>query len=105
MRVALVNTNRSRPPVAPIGLEYVAAAVHAAGHEVAVLDLCWETEWEPALRRFLEGAPFGLVGLTLRNTDDCMMSGGRCFLPEFAAMARAARSATEALLVVGGVGF
>lgn len=44
MRVALVNANRIRPPIAPIGLEYVAEAVAAAGHDVDVLDLCWEEE-------------------------------------------------------------
>jgi len=32
MHVALVNTNRIKPPIAPIGLEYVAEAINAAGH-------------------------------------------------------------------------
>jgi len=44
MRVALVNTNRMKPPIAPIGLEYVAEALGAAGHRVEVLDLCWADE-------------------------------------------------------------
>ena len=39
MRVLLVNTNTVRPPIAPIGLDYLADALGAAGAEVGVLDL------------------------------------------------------------------
>ena len=33
MRVALVNTNRVQPPIAPIGLDYVAEALERALEE------------------------------------------------------------------------
>ena len=33
MNVALVNTNRIKPAIAPIGLDYVAEALHAANGE------------------------------------------------------------------------
>jgi hypothetical protein len=32
MRVALVNPNRIKPPISPLGLEYVTKALLAAGH-------------------------------------------------------------------------
>ena len=32
MDVALINTNRIKPPIAPIGLDYVAEALYVAGH-------------------------------------------------------------------------
>ena len=46
MRVLLVSANqeRSPDPVAPLGMAYVATATAAAGHDVATLDLCFETD-------------------------------------------------------------
>ena len=105
MRVALVNTNRIKPPIAPIGLEYVAESLNAAGHSVEVLDLCWEDDWEAAIDRFLDGPSFGLIGITLRNTDDCAFSSRQSFLGEFNDMVRAIRTRTGAPIVLGGVGF
>src|SRR4030042_2110015 len=69
MRIALVNTNRIYPPIAPIGLDYVAETLRASGHRPELLDLCWEEQWEPAIARFLANGEFGLVGGSLRNTD------------------------------------
>ncbi|MEW6770802.1 MAG: radical SAM protein [Bacillota bacterium] len=105
MRIALVNTNRIKPPIAPIGLEYVAEALHVAGHQVEILDLCWAEDWEAAIDRFFGESSFDLVGLTLRNTDDCAFTSRQSFIGEFAAMVHAVRKRTEALIVVGGVGF
>jgi len=105
VRVALVNTNRIVPPIAPIGLEYVAEALNAAGHHVGVLDLCWVADPSFAITSFFDGASFDLVGVTLRNTDDCAFTSRQSFLGEFADLVRAIRERTSALLVLGGVGF
>ncbi|MEK7407967.1 MAG: B12-binding domain-containing radical SAM protein [Acidobacteriota bacterium] len=105
MRVALVNTNRMRPPIAPIGLDYVAEALNAAGHHVELLDLCWEEDARAAIARVLDGADFGLVGVTLRNTDDCAFTSRQSFLGEFAAVVETIRGHTDAPTVLGGVGF
>jgi radical SAM superfamily enzyme YgiQ (UPF0313 family) len=105
LRIALVNTNRIRPPIAPIGLDYVAEALGAAGHAVEILDLCWAVDPPSAIASFFEGPDFDLVGVTLRNTDDCAFTSRQSFLDEFAATVRAIRERTGALLVLGGVGF
>jgi len=105
MRVALVNTNRIKPPIAPIGLDYVAEGLNAAGHHVEVLDLCWEDEWGSAIANFFDGTNFDLIGVTLRNTDDCTFTSRQSFLDEFADMVRAIRKHTDAVVVLGGVGF
>jgi hypothetical protein len=105
MRVALVNTNRMRPPIAPIGLDYLAEALNAAGHGVELLDLCWEDDARSAISRFLGGADFGLIGVTLRNTDDCGFTSRQSFLPEFADLLETVRASTGAPIVLGGVGF
>ena len=105
MHVGLVNTNRIRPPIAPIGLDYVAEMLNAEGHQVEVLDLCWADDWESAIATFFGGHDVDLVGVTLRNTDDCAMTSRQSFLGEFAAMVRTVRAHTDASIVVGGVGF
>jgi hypothetical protein len=105
MRVALVNTNRMRPPIAPIGLEYVAEALNAAGHRVGLLDLCWEPEPAAAIAGFFGRAEYGLVGVTLRNTDDCGFISRQSFLPEFVQTVEAIRCHSAAPIVLGGVGF
>ncbi len=94
-----------RPPIAPIGLDYVAEALNAAGHRVELLDLCWEEDPAAAISRFFTCAEFGLVGVTLRNTDDCGFTSRESFLPEFAGFVDAVRSFTGAMIVLGGVGF
>ena len=33
MQIALINTNRMQPPIAPIGLDYVAEALKRAGYK------------------------------------------------------------------------
>ena len=37
--LTLINPNRMRPPIAPIGLDYLAACTAAAGIQTEVLDL------------------------------------------------------------------
>jgi tryptophan 2-C-methyltransferase len=105
MNIALVNTNRIQPPIAPIGLDYVAEALHAAGHSVTLLDLCWEDNPKSAINRFFKNTDFGLVGMTLRNTDDCAFSSRESFLPGFIDMVKAVHENSGAPIVLGGVGF
>jgi len=105
VRVALVNTNRIRPPIAPIGLDYVAEALNAAGHRVEILDLCWADDADRAVAHFLNGASFDLLGVTLRNTDDSAFTSRQSFLGDFVHMVNGIRNHTDALIVLGGVGF
>ncbi|MEJ2109776.1 MAG: radical SAM protein [Acidobacteriota bacterium] len=105
MKVALINTNRMQPPIAPIGLDYVAEALHSAGHTVRILDLCWEDEPESALPVFFSDCEFGLVGITLRNTDDCVYTSRASFLPGFIDVVKAVRAHSGAPILLGGVGF
>lgn len=105
MNIALVNTNRIKPPIAPIGLEYTAEALIASGHQVEILDLCWADDASHAISRFFSNTRFALVGLTLRNTDDCALTSRQSFLKQFTGIVDQIRSLTDAVLAVGGVGF
>jgi hypothetical protein len=105
MRIGLINTNLLQPPVAPIGLDYIAEALNAAGYSVSLLDLCWERDPAAAIVRFLNSADFLLIGMSLRNTDDCAYSSRQSFLPGFAKLAATVRENTDAPVIAGGVGF
>jgi tryptophan 2-C-methyltransferase len=105
MNIALVNANRIRPPIAPIGLEYLAETLAAAGESVDILDLCWEEDVDAAIKNFFFAQSFDLVGLTLRNTDDCAFTSRQSFVGDFSDIVRNVKSGTDAMVVIGGVGF
>jgi hypothetical protein len=105
MNIALINTNQIRPPISPVGLEYIAEALHAAGHEVHVLDLCWEADRASAVEAFYRGRDFSLTGLTLRNTDDCAFSGRESFIPGFADTVALVKAQNSGISAIGGSGY
>ena len=105
MRVALVNTNRIKPPISPLGLEYVAETLFAAGHEVSILDLCWDEQPEKVIPGFFSTQEYGLVGISIRNTDDCSFATRESFLPGCARIVETIREHSGAPVVAGGVGF
>ena len=103
--LTLVNANRMMPPIAPVGLEYVAGAARRAGLEVEILDLCLaEDPAGLAAAHFAENSP-ELVGISFRNVDDCFWPGGSWFVPELAALVESIRRQCEAPIVLGGVGY
>jgi len=105
MHVALVNTNSIRPPIAPIGLDYVAEALNASGHQVEVCDPLGADDCNAAIIQFFRQREFDLVGVTLRNTDDCVFTSRQSFLEPFCAIVKGIRQYTEGLIILGGVGF
>lgn len=105
MRVALVNPNRYlETPVIPIGLEYVAGYVEAAGHEPAVIDLAFSPDPEGELRERLGALGPGLVGFTFRNLDTSLYYNMVGFLGELARFVSVARESCGAPVVIGGTG-
>lgn len=105
MKIALINTNRIKPPIAPIGLDYTAEALIAAGHDVRLLDLCWADDIRPAVTGFFKEADFDLAGISFRNTDDCVFTSRKSFFGELTTVVDTIRENTSAFIVLGGVGF
>lgn len=105
MRILLLNTNQMQPPIAPIGLDYVAEALDRAGHEVTLLDLCFVEDIEAAIEQALQGDSYDLIGGSLRNTDDCYFASRDFFIPKVREMLELVRARTDAPVVLGGVGF
>ena len=103
--LTLVNTNRMLPPIAPVGLDYLAGAARRAGIEVEVLDLCLAEQPQAALAGYFAAHRPELLGLSLRNVDDCFWPSAAWFVPELREIVAAVRAATDAPVVLGGVGF
>lgn len=101
----LINTNTPRPPVSPVGLEYVAEALLRAGIPVRVIDLVFEADWRAAIERELKASEPLLVGVSLRNTDDCSFISGKSFLPWIREVVEEVKKHTAVPVFLGGVGF
>lgn len=102
--LALVNVNQMLPPIAPVGLEYVASAAVAAGIDVRVVDLCLAADPAAVLDEALRAGP-ELIGISLRNVDDCFWPSAASFLPELQKWVARIRSASDSPICLGGVGF
>lgn len=107
LRVLLVSANRERlpSPAVPLGVLYVAGAARARGHEVRVLDLCFEADPEAAVRDAIGEYGPDVVGLGVRNLHTNAYDGTEHLLAGYDAVAAAIRASTRAPLVVGGAGF
>lgn len=103
--LTLINTNRIIPPIGPIGLDYVAAAAHRAGIDVEVLDLALAGEPADTIKEHFQAREPELVGISFRNVDDCFWPSADWFIPGLQDVVRIVRSATNAPIAVGGVGF
>lgn len=103
--VLLVNTNVARPPVSPVGLEYVTHALIHAGIAVEVLDLAFENDWKASLRRVLHHTEPLMVGVSLRNTDDCSFRSKKSFLPWISEVVTEINILSAVPVFLGGVGF
>jgi len=103
--LTLINTNRMTPPIAPIGLEYVAEACVRAGIEVSILDLALCDDPQKAIREYFTSHSPSLIGLSFRNVDDCFWPSAEWFVPGLAHLVKDLRALSDAPIVVGGVGF
>jgi hypothetical protein len=103
--VLIVNTNVARPPVSPVGLEYVGESLAAAGLPPAVLDLSFAADWREELSSALRQVDPLAIGVTVRNTDDCSFASRRSFLPWIKDVVSEIKQLTEAPVILGGAGF
>src|SRR6478752_5496048 len=106
MKVLLINPNREQVPwpALPVGLCTVASATARAGHDVSVLDLAFSKQpAKDTLARVRQERP-DVVGLTIRNIDNCNFEVPHFYLPEIRdEVVRSVREAApNAKLVLGG---
>jgi radical SAM superfamily enzyme YgiQ (UPF0313 family) len=103
--VILINGNTVRPPVNPLGLEYVADSLQRHGAEVEILDLSWADDPRAAVARALSDREPLVVGITFRNLDDCSSLTRAGFVPWLCELVGLVRENASCPVVVGGVGY
>lgn len=105
-RVLLINSNRRNDLFAapPIGLCYVASAAESAGHQVQVLDLCFEPRIFRALEDAVKKFSPDLVGVSIRNIDNANMLHPISYLPQIKEIVGYIRRICDAPIVLGGAG-
>lgn len=105
MKVLLLSANREHAPypVFPLGLAFLAGPLRAAGHELAVLDLCFAPDPVEATRSAVAACAPDAVVISLRNIDNVTYPGSRSYLDGVREVVGAVRG--RCLTIVGGSGF
>jgi len=105
VKVLLVSANRLKTPypIYPLGLDYVANAI-SAEHQVRLADMNEMENSDPLVEVIHEFLP-DIVGLSLRNIDNCDITAPKDYIAEYRELARTVRRHSDALLVLGGSGF
>lgn len=103
--ILLVNPNRMRPPIAPVGLDYLASSLEENGYTPILCDLAFEPDWEAALDRALGAAPPLAVGVTIRNIDDAYFASQDFILQRTREIIHYIQRKTALPVVLGGIGF
>jgi len=101
----LVNSNRMKPAVPPLGLDYLADSLRGSGYEVDILDLCFAHDVESEVKDYFDAHSVLAVGITFRNTDDTYMASQDFFVPGLKSIVDIVRAETEAPIILGGAGF
>jgi len=103
--VTLINTNKMAPLVAPIGLDYIATYLRKAGIETEIVDLPLSKNPDKTLKNYFANKNPELIGISLRNVDDCYWPKAQWFVPELTQTVKILKNFTHASIVIGGVGF
>lgn len=103
--LTLINANTMTPPIAPVGLDYIAGAAKKAGIDVDIVDLCLADNPDATLRNYFAAHNPKLVGISFRNVDDCFWPSAQWFVPGLADIVGKVKNLTDAPVVLGGVGF
>ena len=103
--VLLVNPNRMRPPIGPLGLEYVAAALAKRGYDPVWCDLTLVEDWQAQVADAAQACSPVAVGVSVRNLDDAYFASQDFVLDETASIIRRIQALSDAPVVLGGVGF
>jgi len=105
MKVLLVNPNRFlTPPTPPIGLEYLAACLVKAGHEVRVLDLCFSEDAQADIDRTVTTFMPDIAGVTVRNIDSVIYYDNEFYLDAVRDVVQYLKTRHGLKVIIGGAG-
>ena len=105
MKLLLISANRERDPypVFPIGLACLAGPLADAGHDLSVLDLCFEVDPPLAISSALAGFQPDAVIISLRNLDNVTWPSSRSYLDGVRDIIALCQNRT--VTIIGGSGF
>ncbi len=70
-KILLINPNLMKPPISPVGLDYIAIALEQAGYEIDFVDLCHSENISETLDSIMdEEWDYLFIGISIRNVDD-----------------------------------
>ncbi len=105
-RVLLINDNNLEPPVAPLALDYLGAALEEEGVEPVLADLVWAGDGYRFLAELIDkNGPFCLAALTVRNIDDSSSQTRKFYLPRVRELVAWLGEEFGLPVVLGGCGF
>jgi len=107
LKVSIISTNRENFPQLsiPIGPACIAAVLREQGHQVELLDLCFEPKVDEALIAHLERCVPELVGISLRQIENNELFGHRSYLEDTKSIVETVKKRSRAEIVIGGAGF
>ncbi len=95
-----------KPVVAPIGLDYLAQWLKMQNMDVDLLDLAFEENLTAGANTFFsQSRKYDVIGISIRNTDDCFFASQDFFIPEIKKLIEQVRTKIDAPIVLGGSGF
>jgi len=103
-RVLLINPNTIKPPVAPLGIEYLSSFLKEHGVEVSIFDLNIQdkNDLESAIKDYRPD----FTGISVRNIDDSCYSTQELFVEDIKSLVSLVKTALpKTPIVLGGVGF
>ncbi len=103
--VTLINTNLIKPPIAPLGLDYLAQSLQERHLKVDMLDLCFSDDPLGDIKSYFRKNQPRILGITVRNTDDCVYASRDSFLPRIKKVLDEIKKQSDAPIVLGGCGF
>ncbi len=103
MSVLMVNPNRFKPHVSPLGLEYVCNSLIREGIPFEVIDFNFQSESELLAR--LKSGRVRYVGISMRNVDSSHLLGNEYFVPGYRRLIERIKNTSDCIVVIGGAGY
>jgi len=103
LNILLINPNRIKPAIPPIGLDYLYDSLKELSYKITFFD--FSLQRPGTFNRVIQEQKFDVVGISIRNIDDVNIFRKKEFISPLKKMVNSIRRASEAKIILGGVGF